>query len=117
LRLTWEVTPGYVHCVATTPGVGEPTVLGRVVRLDDLGPEAGAAHGLTPREAESVRWPPSGAVRRLARTLAAECGAGEVEIVRAPVPRGFDPPRLYAMGASEPLAGWDVTLSHDGAFV
>jgi hypothetical protein len=77
----------------------------------DYEPSERERASLAGRSAESF------AVRRLARSLAVEAGLGDVEIVRERHGAAFGPPRLYTRGGATPLAGWDITLSHDGELV
>ncbi|HUO86978.1 MAG TPA: hypothetical protein VM617_06275, partial [Thermoanaerobaculia bacterium] len=68
------------------------------------------------RTASCAATAESQAVRRLAKALAREAGLGPVEIVRERRGARLGPPRLYARAAAAPLAGWDLSLSHDGRF-
>ena len=115
--LAWELTDEYVHCVAASGDTGSGRLLERVTFRDSPDCAGTDRSDLSERERASVRSLESAAVRRLAKVLAFQAGGGEVEVVREPIERGFAPPRLFARGAAEPLAGWDLTLSHDGAFV
>ncbi len=95
-----SVTAGgqHVHAVAWSPGQRAP--LASVARTN--GPSSAAARDL------------------LRGLVAARTGwlAGDLEIVRDPVPGawdGFGPPRVEHRGS--PLKGADVSLSHDGPFI
>ena len=112
----WRLSPTFVHCVAMDAGGDFRSLRIAISARAELDRDA-AAYDPTARERLSLlpaRSAESLAVRRLARTLAAEAGLGEVEIVRERTGSVFGPPRLYSRGNAAPLAGWDITLSHDG---
>jgi hypothetical protein len=112
VAVEWRYGRGVVHCLATGGATGRAGVRAALGRLP-AGAESAAAGG---RSAE--RAPEPEAVRRLARRLAAAAGLGEVEVVRARGDEGrLDAPRLHVSGSPAPLAGWSVSLSHDGRFV
>lgn len=112
----WRLSPSFVHCVAMDADGDFRSLRIAISARSELDRDA-AAYDPTERERASLfpaRSDESLAVRRLARALAAEAGLGEVEIVRERNGSAFGPPRLYLRGSAVPLAGWDITLSHDG---
>lgn len=116
--IEWRLSPGFTHCVAMD-GEGDFRSLRVAISArSDMG-GGSPAYEPTNRELASLagRAAESFAVRRLARALAAEAGLGDVEIVRERNGSAFGPPRLYPRGGTTPLAGWDITLSHDGELV
>lgn len=125
LPVEWRVTRQLVHCVArherrrpatvlaAVAGRGAGALAAGMLTTDAAGDDA----GLTPRERDGARTPESRRVRRLAKALARRAGLGLVEVVRPRLGGLLGPPRLYAAAAALPLAGWDLSLSHDGRFV
>lgn len=114
--IEWKSSASFVHCVALDAAGDFSSLRIAIVSHDELD-QARYDHELTERELASLsaaRPAESLAVRRLARALASEAGLGAVEIVRERIGSTFGPPRLYPRGGAEPLAGWDITLSHDG---
>jgi phosphopantetheinyl transferase (holo-ACP synthase) len=114
--LEWRSTSSFIHCVAMDID-GDFHALKIAVAARGELDRVGEAYEPTEREQASLpvaRSAESLAVRRLARALAAEAGLGDVEIVRERLGSELGPPRLYPRGGAMPLAGWDVTLSHDG---
>lgn len=111
----WEVTASFVHCVAIESAADAPHVWSKVASHEEL-ERASYPYEPSEREMVSVRSAESIAVRRLARELARESGLGDVEIVRERSGATFGPPRLFPAGGTAPLAGWDLSLSHDGYF-
>lgn len=118
LPVEWRLSPTFVHCVAMEAG-GDFHSLRMAISAREEVDRDTTAYEPTERERASLagRAAESLAVRRLARALASEAGLGEVEIVRERVASGFGPPRLYPRGGATPLAGCDITLSHDGELV
>jgi phosphopantetheinyl transferase (holo-ACP synthase) len=112
----WTTTSSYLHAVAFLDGGRGGSVSARVCTLTRFGELELSRLPLTSREASTVRSRESTVVRLLAKELAGESGAGDVEIVRRVTPAGTSPPRLYRFGDRLPLGGWDVSLSHDGRF-
>ncbi len=114
----WRLSSSFVHCVALDARSDFHSLRIAISERD----APAALPGLyepSERERASVTEARSGeslAVRRLARALAAETGLGDVEIVRERNGAGFGPPRLYPRGGEAPISGWDITLSHDGAY-
>ena len=115
--IEWKASPSFIHCVAMDAEGDFRSLRIAIVSRGELD-RVRDTHELTERELSSLtgRSAESLAVRRVARTLAAEAGLGDVEIVRERIGSAFGPPRLYPRGGALPLAGWDVTLSHDGDF-
>lgn len=113
----WRLSPTFVHCIAMSAGGDFHSLRIAISAREEIDRDM-AVYEPTERERASLagRYRPaeSLAVRRLARALAAEAGLGDVEIVRERNGSAFGPPRLYPRGSTVPLAGWDVTLSHDG---
>lgn len=112
----WTTTPSYLHAVALLDEGRGGSVSARVCALARFGELELSRLPLTSREASTVRSRESAVVRLLAKELAGESGAGDVEVVRRATPAGTSPPRLYGFGDRLPLGGWDVSLSHDGRF-
>lgn len=119
LPVEWRATGALVHCVARSVAERASSVRHAVAALaaQDAGGAASAVDELTRRERDGARTAESRRVRRLAKALAREAGLGRVEIVRERRGALLGPPRLYAPAAAAPLAGWDLSLSHDGRFV
>lgn len=113
--IEWRLSPTFVHCIAMSAGDDFHSLRVAISAREEID-RGTAVYAPTERERASLtgRAAESLAVRQLARALAAEAGLGEVEIVRERNGSVFGPPRLYARGGTAPLAGWDVTLSHDG---
>ncbi|HET7552140.1 MAG TPA: 4'-phosphopantetheinyl transferase superfamily protein [Gemmatimonadaceae bacterium] len=115
LPVEWRLSPTFVHCVAMEADGDFHSLRVAISARAELDRDS-TVYEPTDREQLSLagRAAESLAVRRLARALAAEAGLGEVEIVRERHGSVFGPPRLYPRGGAAPLAGWDITLSHDG---
>jgi phosphopantetheine--protein transferase-like protein len=112
VEAAWRHGRAYVHCLATAGTPGPAQVRAALGRLPVAAPGAAAGERSATQALESE------AVRRLARRLAAAAGLGAVEVVRARRDDGrLAAPRLHAPGAPAPLAGWSLSLSHDGRFV
>ena len=121
IRVRWETARDYIHCV------------GQLVRRDDVrtpvaisrGPRrvlAGILHHdqllggvLTRAEQASVHSGASERARLLARRLMDRWDLQGAEIVRLWRAWGWSPPLVSHGG--QPVAGFDVSLSHDGRFV
>jgi 4'-phosphopantetheinyl transferase EntD len=114
----WRLSPTFVHCIAMN---AEGDFHSLMVAISGRGEVDSGTTDYEPSERERAslagRSAESFAVRRLARSLAVEAGLGDVEIVRERHGAAFGPPRLYTRGGATPLAGWDITLSHDGELV
>jgi phosphopantetheine--protein transferase-like protein len=121
IRVRWEIARDYIHCV------------GHLVRGEDARPFAEAARGprrllagilhhsqslggaLSHAEQASVHSSASERARLLARRLLDRCDLQGAEIVRLWRAWGWSPPLVSQHG--RPVAGFDVSLSHDGRFV
>jgi phosphopantetheine--protein transferase-like protein len=121
IRVRWETARDYIHCV------------GHLVRGEEARPAADTAGGsrrllagilhhsqslggaLSHAERASVHSSASERVRLLARRLMDRCDLQGAEIVRSWRARGWSPPLVSHQG--RPVAGFDVSLSHDGRFV
>jgi hypothetical protein len=118
LPVEWRATDSLVHCVARSVAERASSVRYAAVAVAAREMDRYTAGGeLTQRERDGVRSDESRHVRRLAKALARQAGLGLVEIVRERRGALLGPPRLYAPAAAAPLAGWDLSLSHDGRFV
>lgn len=118
LPVEWRATGSLVHCVARSVAERASSVRHAAVAVAARETGLCTADGeLTRRERDGVRSDESRHVRRLAKALARQAGLGLVEIVRERRGALLGPPRLYAPAAAVPLAGWDLSLSHDGRFV
>jgi hypothetical protein len=119
LPVEWRATGSLVHCVARSVAERASSVRHAAVAVAarETGRCTADGEELTRRERDGARTPESQRVRRLAKALAREAGLGLVEIVRERRGALLGPPRLYARAAAVPLAGWDLSLSHDGRFV
>jgi phosphopantetheine--protein transferase-like protein len=122
IRVRWETALDYIHCVgqlgrgdgARRSGPGAPRGPRRLL--------AGILHNgqalagvLTSAERASVHSPASERARLLARRLLDRWDLHGAEVVRQWQARGWSPPVIARRG--EPVAGFDVSLSHDGRFV
>jgi len=121
IRVRWETARDYIHCV------------GQLVRGEDAHRAAEAARGprrllagilhhsqslggeLSRAEQASVHSSASERARLLARRLMDRWDLQGAEIVRLWRAWGWSPPVLSQQG--RPVAGFDVSLSHDGRFV
>jgi phosphopantetheine--protein transferase-like protein len=123
IRVRWETALDYIHCV------------GQLARRDGInvtpspdplrGPRrllAGILHDgqvldgvLSSAEQASVHSTASERARLLARRLMERWDLQGAEIVRLWRAWGWSPPVVAQQG--EPVAGFDVSLSHDGRFV
>jgi phosphopantetheine--protein transferase-like protein len=121
VRVRWETARDYIHCV------------GQLVRGEDARPAAEAAWGprrllagilhhsqslggaLSSAEQASVHSSASARARLLARRLMDRWDLQGAEIVRSWRAWGWSPPLVSHEG--RPVAGFDVSLSHDGRFV
>ena len=120
VRVRWETARDYVHCVGQLiqPCPGGAAVSPREPRqlLSDIVHHAQRLSGsLTAAEQASVHSAPSARVRLVARRLFERWELQGVEVLRHWRERGWSPP--VAALAGKPLAGFDVSLSHDGRFV
>ena len=124
IRVRWETACDYVHCIgqlarermnaAPASPADAPRdwrrILADIVR--DGQPLGGA---LSEAEQASVHSTASERVRLLARRLMERWDVQGAEVVRLWRVWGWGPPVVAQEG--EPVAGFDVSLSHDGRFV
>jgi phosphopantetheine--protein transferase-like protein len=135
IHVRWESARDYIHCIghlvrtSGDEGLGEPTAefphdwQGILEYLRDRWRvRAGVAHNsqalagsLTHAEQASAHGTPSERARLLARRLIERWDLQEAEIVRRWEAWRWSPPMVARHG--ERVAGFDVTLSHDGRFV
>lgn len=108
----WERgAAGYVHCIATQACESADRTRTIVAVSEDALEDC----VLTAEEFESVHSVASARARKLAkRILAAEWGLGAAIVMRQRLATGWGPPIVVFDGA--PLAGFDISLSHDGRF-
>ena len=123
VQVRWETALDYIHCIGRLARRGSD--------LAPLGLEAprgprrllagivsngqGLGGALTSAERASVHSTASERARLLARELMARWDVQGAEIVRMWRAWKWSPPVIAREG--EPLAGFDVSLSHDGRFV
>jgi phosphopantetheine--protein transferase-like protein len=123
IRVRWETARDYIHCVgqlargehgASAAGLDTPRPARRVLAgiLHDGHPLRGV---LTSAEQASVHSTASERARLLARRLMDRWDLQGAEIVRLWRTWGWTPPVVSRHG--RPVAGFDVSLSHDGRFV
>ncbi len=123
IRVRWETALDYIHCVgqlAHGEGPGAAGGLDAARRPRHL--LAGILHDdqalggvLTSAEQASVHSTASERARLLARRLLDRWDLQGAEIVRLWRAWGWSPPVVSHRGT--PVAGFDVSLSHDGRFV
>lgn len=123
IRVRWETALDYIHCVGHLARRGEEPALADAGRtglarrllsaiVRDGKPLDGA---LSRAERASVASAASERARLLARQLMARWELQDAEIVRLWRAWRWSPPVVARFG--EPVAGFDVSLSHDGRFV
>jgi len=110
VNVCWQRDDGWVHCIAL---LGAPPVL--LDRAVASAAELDADGDFHERERQGFSCRESAAVRNLARRLLQRCGAGKVDILRTRQGGIRLPPR--ACTGEVPMAGVDLSLSHDGRFV
>jgi phosphopantetheine--protein transferase-like protein len=123
VRVRWEMARDYIHCIGqlARPGDAPPLTAGDVLRgprrvLAGIAGDGHALHGALSRaERASVHSTASERARLLARRLMDRWDLQGAEIVRLWRSWGWSPPVISREGL--PLAGFDVSLSHDGRFV
>jgi phosphopantetheinyl transferase len=124
IRVRWETARDYIHCVGqlVRGGAGASAAGGVIAAprprwlLADILHDRHALDGvLTSAEQASVHSTASERARLLARRLMARWDLQGAEIVRLWRARGWSPPVISREG--RPIAGFDVSLSHDGRFV
>jgi hypothetical protein len=123
VRVRWETARDYIHCVGqlvrrehgTEASGPETPRRPRRVLAGILGDGHAVGGALTSAEQASVHSTASARVRLLARRLMDRCDLQGAEIVRLWRAWGWTPPVVSRHG--RPVAGFDVSLSHDGRFV
>jgi phosphopantetheine--protein transferase-like protein len=121
IRVRWETALDYIHCVGQLArGEGAHAADGAPKRPRRL--LSGILHDgqslggvLTSAEQASVHSTASERARLLARRLMDRWDLQGAEIVRLCRAWGWSPPVISRQGT--PVAGFDVSLSHDGRFV
>jgi len=120
IRVRWETARDYVHCVGQLvrhPAgkvSGAPSAPRHV--LSDIVHHGQVLFGtLTSAEQESVYSTASARARLVARRLIERWELQGAEVLRHWREWGWGPPVVAREG--QPLAGYDVSLSHDGRFV
>lgn len=121
IRVRWETARDYVHCVGQLVRGMDATAGADAARrprqlLAGILHDSQALGGvLTSAEQASVHSTASERARLLARRLMARWDLQGAEVVRLWRAWGWSPPVISHQGA--PVAGFDVSLSHDGRFV
>ena len=120
IRVRWETACDYIHCVGQLvrhPG-GDGAITPRSPRqvLSDIVHHGQTLGGtLMAAEQASVYSTASARARLVARRLIERWELQGAEVLRQWRDWGWSPPVVASQG--EPLAGFDVSLSHDGRFV
>ncbi len=122
-QVRWESALDYIHCVGrlarrggeVAPAVAEGSRWSRRLLAGIASNSQGIAGALTSAEQASVHSTASERARLLARQLMARWDVQGAEIVRMWRAWRWSPPVVAREG--EPIAGFDVSLSHDGRFV
>jgi phosphopantetheine--protein transferase-like protein len=123
IRVRWDTAVDYIHCVgqlarresASGDGTAGPPRRPRQLLSGILHDGQALGGVLTNAEQASVHSTASERARLLARRLMARWDLQGAEIVRLWHAWGWSPPVISHLG--EPVAGFDVSLSHDGRFV
>jgi phosphopantetheinyl transferase (holo-ACP synthase) len=123
IRVRWETARDYIHCVgqlvrgedAATKSVLDTPRCPRPVLAGILHDSQALGGVLTSAEQASVHSTASERARLLARRLLDRWDLQGAEVVRLWRAWGWSPPVISHRG--EPVAGFDVSLSHDGRFV
>jgi len=120
IRVSWETARTYIHCVGQLIQQSADDASGalRAPRqiLSDIVHDGHVLLGtLTSAEQASVHSTPSARVRLVARRLFERWELQGAEVLRQWREWGWSPPVVALEG--QPLAGFDVSLSHDGRFV
>jgi 4'-phosphopantetheinyl transferase superfamily len=122
-RVRWETALDYIHCVGqlarrddALPPPGQDALRGPRRLLAGIVRDSQILQGvLSSAERASVHSTASERARLLARRLMDRWDLQGAEIVRLWRTWGWSPPVVAQQG--QPLAGFDVSLSHDGRFV
>jgi hypothetical protein len=123
IRVRWEMALDYIHCVGqlarrdgTLPPAEPDSLRGPRHLLAGIVRDSQILQGvLSSAERASVHSTASERARLLARRLMDRWDLQGAEIVRLWRAWGWSPPVVAQQG--QPLAGFDVSLSHDGRFV
>jgi phosphopantetheine--protein transferase-like protein len=120
IRVRWQTARDYVHCVGQLiqQSAGDASAAPRAPRriISDIVHHGHLLYGtLTAAEQASVHSTPSARVRLVARRLFERWELQGAEVLRQWREWGWSPPVVALEG--QPLAGFDVSLSHDGRFV
>ena len=120
IRVSWETARDYVHCVGQLiqQSAGDASAALSAPRriLSDIVHHGHVLCGtLTTTEQASVHSTPSARARLVARRLFERWELQGAEVLRQWREWGWSPPVVALEG--RPLAGFDVSLSHDGRFV
>jgi phosphopantetheinyl transferase (holo-ACP synthase) len=120
IRVRWETARDYIHCVGqlVLHSAGDASAAPRAPRqvLSDIVHHDQALCGtLTMAERASVHSTASARARLVARRLIERWELQGAEVLRLWCEWGWSPPVVAREG--QPLAGFDVSLSHDGRFV
>lgn len=110
IRVRWDAAKDYIHCIGQLAGAEWELVTGVAHDDDTLDPLL-----LTDAEQASVYSIASARARLLARQLMKRWDLHRVEVLRLWRARGWSAPVLSEEGRR--LAGFDVSLSHDGRYV
>jgi phosphopantetheine--protein transferase-like protein len=117
IRVSWETARDYIHCVGQLiqQSAGDATAAPRQILSDILHHGHVLDGTLTTAEQASVHSTPSARARLVARRLFERWELQGAEVLRLWREWGWSPPVVALEG--RPLAGFDVSLSHDGRFV
>jgi phosphopantetheinyl transferase (holo-ACP synthase) len=127
VRVRWEMARDYIHCVGQLGGPSAPAILtagapvgadqSRVKRLlTAIAHQRQPLDGeLTTAERASVHSTASERARLLARRVMEQWDLRGAEVLRMWRSWGWSAPMVAREG--RPVAGFDVSLSHDGRFV
>lgn len=123
MQVRWETALDYIHCIGRlvrrgneiAPSGPEAPTWSRRLLAGIVSNSQGLGGALTSAERASVHSTASERARLLARELMARWDVQGAEIVRMWRAWRWSPPVVAREG--EPLAGFDVSLSHDGRFV
>lgn len=123
VQVRWETALEYIHCIGrlvrrgneVAPPGPEASKWSRRLLAGIVSNSQGLGGALTSAERASVHSTASERARLLARELMAKWDVQGAEIVRMWRAWRWSPPVVAREG--EPLAGFDVSLSHDGRFV
>lgn len=123
IRVRWETARDYIHCIGQlarragepVPVEADPWRRPRRLLAGIVQDSQGLGGALTSAERASVHSTASERARLLARQLMERWDLQGAEIVRMWRAWRWSPPVVARLG--QPVAGFDVSLSHDGRFV